>query len=519
MGAWAWYFFGKLYLAVADRIDLHVVANLAFALLLVWPLPARRWLRVLRQIVALPAGLALLYYDSRLPPLQTVLARGGALAEFSPAYLLELAGRLIDWRVIAVLTGIGVAVWLLGRKLRLASFVFAGLLLVPLVIVLKRPEAGRVDAAVATPPQAGAGIASAPLPAATPALLDAELDAFYRRESGRRTVFSPDAAAPLDLVILHICSLAQDDLDTAGLPEPAFVSQAPLRLRHFNTAASYSGPAAARLLQSACGQTPESELYKPRPPECLLANQLRNAGFELQLALNHDGHFDDFLGVLRERGGWTAAPTSAAGLPVRQHAFDGSPLYGDYDVLARWWQHRLTSDVPRVALYYNSLSLHDGNRVEGQRFASGPDSYRQRAQRLFDDLQRFSDQVEQSGRTVAIVLVPEHGANLRGDRRQIPGLREIPSPAITQAPAAVRLINFGASGSGAVPPVDRPTGLFGLTAMIAALVKGPASLADYAAAAQETTPVVAENDRTLLMRHGEQWWMRTPDGQWTLYEP
>ena len=43
-------------------------------------------------------------------------------------------------------------------------------------------------------------------------------------------------------------------------------------------------------------------------------------------------------------------------------------------------------------------------------------------------------ELEASGRRAVVVLVPEHGAALRGDSAQIAGLREIPTPAITLVP-------------------------------------------------------------------------------------
>ncbi|MFM7969618.1 cellulose biosynthesis protein BcsG [Aeromonas sp. A-5] len=38
-----------------------------------------------------------------------------------------------------------------------------------------------------------------------------------------------------------------------------------------------------------------------------------------------------------------------------------------------------------------------------------------------------------------VVVVPEHGAALAGDRMQMSGLRDIPSPAITRMPVGIRL--------------------------------------------------------------------------------
>jgi hypothetical protein len=42
---------------------------------------------------------------------------------------------------------------------------------------------------------------------------------------------------------------------------------------------------------------------------------------------------------------------------------------------------------------------------------------------------------------VVVVLIAEHGAALNGDRRQISGLREIPTAAIARVPVAIALVN------------------------------------------------------------------------------
>ncbi|MCR3901195.1 cellulose biosynthesis protein BcsG, partial [Klebsiella variicola] len=68
-----------------------------------------------------------------------------------------------------------------------------------------------------------------------------------------------------------------------------------------------------------------------------------------------------------------------------------------------------------VALYYNTISLHDGNRVVGSALSS-IDSYPQRATKLMNDVDRLSDLIAASGRRAVIVFVPEHGAALRGDK-------------------------------------------------------------------------------------------------------
>ncbi|MGM2794014.1 cellulose biosynthesis protein BcsG, partial [Bacillus cereus group sp. BC91] len=78
-----------------------------------------------------------------------------------------------------------------------------------------------------------------------------------------------------------------------------------------------------------------------------------------------------------------APPVSNAAAPVAMHAFDGSEIKSDYATLANWYAQRASVPGP-VALYYNTISLHDGNRVVGSALTS-IDSYPQRVTKLMDD--------------------------------------------------------------------------------------------------------------------------------------
>ena len=140
-------------------------------------------------------------------------------------------------------------------------------------------------------------------------------------------------------MLLHVCSLAWDDLDTVGLQDDPFLKRFDFLFTHFDSAASYSGPAAIRLLRANCGQSPHRELYAPAAPACYLVAGLESAGFEPHWAMNHDGHFGNFYADVRLRGGLEVAPTQIPA-PVAQHAFDGTPVYDDYAVLSGWWSRR-----------------------------------------------------------------------------------------------------------------------------------------------------------------------------------
>jgi cellulose synthase operon protein YhjU len=193
---------------------------------------------------------------------------------------------------------------------------------------------------------------------------------------------------------------------------------------NFSTAASCSGPAAIRVLRASCGQEAHADLYKSAPQQCHLFSQLASAGYTVQTLLNHDGHFDNFLQIVHDNIGVPDAPmVSNAAAPVAMHAFDGSAIKDDYSTLANWYAQRASVPGP-VALYYNTISLHDGNRVVGSALTS-IDSYPQRATKLMNDFDHLANLIAQSGRRAVIVFVPEHGAALRGDHNQVAGLRDL----------------------------------------------------------------------------------------------
>ena len=70
--------------------------------------------------------------------------------------------------------------------------------------------------------------------------------------------------------------------------------------------------------------------------------------------------------------------------------------------------------------------------------------YKVRAQKFFDELDAFFTELEKSGRKVMVVVVPEQGGALKGDRMQVSGLRDIPSPSITNVPAGIKFFGMKA---------------------------------------------------------------------------
>lgn len=524
MGLWNLYFIGKLGLHFADYIDFAVWLNLALAIALLLPLPAARGWHWLRLALAIPAAIALFYHDTRFPPFSRLIAQTGNLGQFSADYLAELVARFIDPRVVLA----GVALLLLSlmaaRKLRLSSFVLLAILPgVPLFQYLKTP--GTAFAATTRATDAGTAIGIAPPGAVGKpdnAALDQALDAFYKTQGERQVTFTPPMQGPdFDVVILQICSLAWDDLTLAGLERSGPMTRFDLLFRQFNSATAYSGPAAIRLLRSTCGQTSHNALYQSAPRSCYLFEQFANAGFQPRLLLNHDGRFGNMLSEIQSYGGLAVKPDGIGTLPDLWQAFDGSPVKDDHAALTGWLRQRQQTPAGRMALFYNSTSLHDGNHPAGTKAgANSAAAYGTRVRRLLDDMNRFLDDLEASGRKTVVIMIPEHGAGSRGDRMQIPFMRENPSPAITLVPVGVRLV--GLAKPAAPVEITQPASYIDLAGLIRDIIQqnpyaqgGPD--ARTLASGVGVTPHVAENEGSVVVRYGPDFHIRYQDSAWSEY--
>ncbi|MBA4175013.1 MAG: cellulose biosynthesis protein BcsG [Leptothrix sp. (in: Bacteria)] len=519
MSAWSLYFLAKLGLYWGQFIGLHWAENLLFAAALAWPLKGRRW-HLARHVLAVPVALALLYHDAFLPPVSRLWSQLGALASFSPDYVVELAARFIAWPVVAALAGLVLAYVLLQRRLRFTTLAVLGLMTVPLLPAPGFWARTGGTAATLNPLEHGEA-GSGPM---APGQLEARLSAFHATESDKAVTLPAGITPGFDIVMLSMCSLSWDDLDEVRLRDAPLLRRFDIVFRQFNTAASYSGPALLRLLRANCGQTPQAALYSAAPAGCYLFDSLARAGYRPALLMNHDGRFDGFAQQLRDHGGVAAAPAEDSGAPVAMRAFDGTPIHADGETLARWWRKHSADPAP-LALMYNSVTLHDGNRVPGLASQRSQETYKPRLLKLFAELDQFIALVEASGRPTLLMLVPEHGGAVRGDAVQVSGLREIPTPAVTNVPVAVKLIGFDGLAPGQAPiSVERPSSYFALASLVAALMPGGRSVGgreQLEALVRELpgTDWVSENDGTVLLRQGRRSDLRSPRGDWTPYQP
>ena len=520
LGLWNLYFILKFALLWAGYLNLQVLPNVVFAAALLLPLP-HRYLRLLRTVIAIPVGVALLYQDTWLPPFSRLLAQPDVL-DFTGAYLLELVGRFIDWKLCAGLAVVAVIYTFVRHWLRLTTVSILGLAWLASANVL----ALHVGSEPSIPQAGGTPVAADSVGAPDNANLEAYLQKFYSAEAGRQVEFTPStsAAQPFDLLLINICSMAWDDLDAVGLRDNTLFQQMDVIFDNFNSATSYSGPAAIRLLRATCGQTPHTKLYGPVPTQCMLMDNLKKVGFADEVMLNHTGQFEGFLDEVRAQGGLPPPAISTSDLPRALVGFDGSPILRDGQVLSKWWKHRMDEKNDRVALFYNTTTLHDGNRALTADGGTQSADYKPRAQGLIDDLNGFIHQLQLSGRRVVVVIVPEHGAALNGDRMQISGMREIPSPSITHVPVGIKLINMGTSSATAPLHVTAPSSFLALSEIISRLYtaqpEGEGMAPSWQALLTDLphTAAVSENAGTVVMDYAGKPYVRIKEqGQWLPY--
>lgn len=520
---WNLYFLSKVVLAWMGALDLKILPNLLFLGALLVPL-RWRWARIARTVAAVPVGVALYYQDTWWPPFRRLLVQPGVL-DFSADYWLELAQRFINWQMVAVLAMLVLAYVLLKPWLRITTLSVLGMLGLA-VMAIPMPAGcnwGQGTATAAT--TSVAGTSGGGLPPANNETLNAWLAGFYQQQASLKTSFpAPGSGAPFDVIILNICSLAWSDLDEVGLRQNNLLDHMDVVFDDFNSATAYSGPAAIRLLRASCGQTSHTGLFDPVPAECQLFSNLQRLGFQSELAMNHDGHFDDFIGELHQYGGLQAQPMDISAFPKALVAFDKSPLRRDGDVLMAWWKQRLAGSSQQVALFYNTISLHDGNRIVGADGRSNAADYKARAEMVLGDMAGFVDAVEKSGRRAMIVVVPEHGAALHGDRMQIPGMREIPSPSITHVPVGVKLIGMGAPAAGGPRHVPEPSSYLAVSELVSRVyalnAQSPPSERNWDSLLKglPQTPSVSENEGAKVIEYAGKPWLQLQGSQaWSPY--
>ena len=521
LGLFNVYFVMKFVLATLGYLNLDFLYNALLMAALLVPVNGRA-LRVTRQCVGWVAAIALVYAESWLPGIESILANKNAIAGFSATYVVQLVWdfinlQMVGWGLLAVL------VYYLARPLvRVTVFTvgyFLFMVAMPWIDALTPEPAGdevSVTAQSDAPQSAKGAVADTNT-------INEWYKAFIEYEKDRRANLPDGLAAkdtPFDILLLNICSLSNDDLIASGLESHPVFSRFNVRFDRFNSATAYSGPATLRLLNAACGQPEHNALYDGRRPECEILNRLGTLGYKQHLLMDHKGEYDNYLQTLRDKAGLTAPLESNRAFPVRYMAFDDDPISDDLAVMRHWRRSMQREKSRRNVTLMNFIALHDGNRLPRH---SRWEPFKPRAKRLLDDLNTFLTELERSGRKVMVVVVPEHGAAVRGDKIQAPRLRDIPSMRITEVPVMVTFV-----GRKGLPEetihVTGNTSYLALSELIGKTLSsnyfgkrgGSVPLDELVQDLPQTNPV-SENGQAQVLEYKGRQYLRMNGGDWKPY--
>lgn len=492
LGIWNFYFLIKFSALWYGYLNFHPFDNLIFLAFLLVPIP-NQWLQRIRQWLSYPIGLALFYHDTWLPNIDSILNQGAGIFGFSPSYILELLLRFINFNMLGFAFILFVAYLFVSQWIRLSSITimtltWLNLLTIPGVSAFFAPRppdapppstgttsqtttqkasADTTVAASASAPNSPSSMANPP----TNENLNAYIQDFYQKQKTLHTTFPaalPADAVPFDVLIIQICSMAWSDLEAVQLANHPLWTDLDILFTDFNSASSYSGPAAIRLLRASCGQSTHSQLYEPTEKDCYLMDNLANLGFSSQLMLDHTGVFGDFLKEIQNEGGLPNAPLMSFDNIAKAYiSFNGSMLYNDAQLLQRWLS--IQKKDMRTGTFFNIISLHDGNHSLVDNTAV---PYKILASTLLDQLDAFLQTLEKSGNKTMVVILAEHGANLVGDKLQMSGLRDIPSRTITHIPAGVKFVGMKSPFTNGHLKIETPSSYLALSDLIARVLDG-----------------------------------------------
>lgn len=522
LGVWNVYFIIAFALAAFGYIELNLLGN---ALLMAWLLlpVGPKWLRILRGTLGVAAAAVLLYSESWLPGVDSILANKGGIAGFSLLYMAEFALDFINVKMVGWGLLVFLGYFLVRRYVRVTFFTivyFLGAVTMPWVQSILPERAPVVTA------DAGGQTNEAAAPAKT-GKADAKAvgewyDAFLAYEHDRRARFPnglSEKDTPFDILLLSICSVSNDDLAVSQLDQHPLFKEFNIRFDSFNAATAYSGPALLRLLNGACGQPSHSELYGELRPECEIMTRLGTLGYSQRLLMDHSGEYDNFLQSMRDKAGVTATLDNAK-YPTRYMGFDDEEIADSLAVLRHWQRTQVKSKAGRTATLINFIALHDGNRLPGRGRA---EPFKPRAQEMFDNIRTFLRELERSGRKTMVVIVPEHGAAVRGDKIQVPRLRDIPTMRISRVPVMVKFV--GLKGMPNEPiHVTGNTSYLALTSLIGKTLEtdyfskdgGTVPLEQLVHDLPQTNPV-SENGTVQTLEYQGREYFRQNGGEWKPY--
>ena len=530
LGLWNVFFICEFALAYTGYLRLDLLYNAILFVFVLLPVPGRA-LNALRQLAAVVLGIALVWSESWLPGPQSILANTSGIAGFSVNYVVQLLWDFINFRMVGWGVVILLAYYLLRDFVRITTVTALYMTFLVVQPIFMEPAAPVRAPAAAVAADAGKTRSEILAEAASAQSGDAvapseEVENWYRTfleyEKERMAQLPTGISArdtPFDIIILNICSLSNDDLEAANLQNHKVFSRFNIRFDKFNSATSYSGPAALRLLTGACGQPSHDDLYGARRPDCEVMNRLDALGFKQHLFLDHGGAYDNYLNTMRTQAGLTA-PFEQRKFPLKYMSFNNEEIADTLSVLRHWRRVMDRDKDLRSVSLFNFIALHDGNRLP---LHSRWEAFEPRAKRFLDDLNTFITELEKGRRKVLLLVVPEHGAAVRGDRIQTPRLRDIPSRRITQVPVLAKFIGLKDLPKNQIH-VSGSTSYLALTTLIGRTIETNFFSKSAGAVPLEAlvkdlpqTHMVSENGQAAVLEYKGRDYLRLNRGKWEPY--
>ncbi|GMQ47634.1 cellulose biosynthesis protein BcsG [Vibrio sp. 10N] len=528
LGWWTLYFALKLALYATDTLSFSPLYNFSLLCLVLIPLHSR-WLNIARHSIAIVLAVLLLHHDSYLPPLERLFSQWDLVSQFDTVYLLALVKDFVSLDFLLLSFVLIVGYLYLGQILRLSAFVVAGMVIASIPSSfwqLSLTTGQTVESTVST---------SGTLPTTTVTTevtvdtssegLTSYLGQFFSEQAAKSSSLSRLDTLPtppnFDILFLSVCSLAWDDLEYSGNINHPIFKEFDILFKRFNSATSYSGPAVLRILRANCGQQSHADLFNNNlTAQCSLFDQLARLGYQKEVFMNHDGKFDGFNKHIANNIGSFSPAVDIETMTPSQYAFDGTRIYSDGKILSQWEQ--IAHTKPTVSLY-NTISIHDGNRVVGQS-GSRLMTYKRQQKILLDELYQFFQSLKASNRNVVVVLLPEHGAAVRGDRMQISGMREIPTKAITNVPVGIKFFGDVTIENRRQIDVEQPVSFLALSDLLSNILSsqmyaGKATSLSSLTQGLPTTPVVSQNSGTTMLEVNDTQFYSFDDQSWTEYRP
>jgi hypothetical protein len=495
---WNFYFITKAWLHFAGYIRAHFLLNALLFTAAALPLPAKlpraALLGRLRQAVCATLALALIWSESWLPSPGTVWHFfSDPSSRPSLEYSLRFLASAVNPLILAAAAGVLLASLAAARlKLRLAPLSMALIALMGFT-GFKPASSG--------------------------------IDAFHESEAGREVRLDKAGSGKpdFDIIVIHVCSLSWDDLAHVKFDARPFFSGFDYLFTGFNSATSYSNPAATRLLQAPCGQRPHAAIFGEQPPNCYLTEALRERGYKIYTLLNHDGKYDGYMEKLARNA--KAAPMYRLDLKPEKLNFDETPIFSDREELTGWFDREAARSPSPVFLFYNTISMHQGaHYIKAPGLdpwaQDRPTRYSEFLRALTSELGDFFARLRASGRKAVVIFVPEHGAALAGSRLQAGDLRDIPFHQITLVPVGIKLFGPGYNGR---PPlgrtIDKPVSYLALAKVLEDFLtvspyKDPEGAARLLAGSLPETQPVSENETAIVMKSGDGYVYKAGSSGW-----